>query len=358
MDKEFNLLDMWKILWSNSKRIVFVALAIGIVTALISLFLPDYYRANTVFYAASPDLSLPSPLNTGSDRMQVYGNDYDIDRLISISESNELVQHLIQKFDLYTHYQIDSSEAKSKFKIKEKFLSLYEVNKTKYGAISLSVEDKDPKMASTVANEAREKIGEIAQRLIKGSQKKTLDSYYTNISDKSANLAALNDSLRREKGKYGIIDLTSQAEVLATNKADVDLSLYNNLGVLTKMKELRLPQDSINMVQAKISGLEKMKKEMDAQLNKFNDGAALVRSLESQVGIINGQVGILKERYNQLLASYNSPFTTLHVVEEAEKPVVKSRPIRSLITVGATLLGAMIMALLLLLKYSLSEKES
>lgn len=358
MDQEFNLLEMWKILWSNSKRIVIVALLIGGITALVSLLLPNYYRASTVFYAASPDLSLPSPLNTGSDRMQVYGNDYDIDRLISISESNELVQHLIQKFDLYTHYEIDPTDPKSKFKIKEKFFSIYDVNKTKYGAISLSIEDKDPNIASDVANEAREKISEIAQRLIKDSQKKTLDSYNNNINNKSESLAALNDSLRQEKGKYGIIDLTSQAEVLATNKADVDLSLNENLGILTKMKELRLPQDSINMVLSKISGIEKMKKEMDSQLTKFNDGAALVRTLESQVGIINGQVGILKERYNQLMASYNSPFATLHVVEAAETPVVKSRPVRSLIVIGATLLGAMIMALLLLLKYSLEKKES
>lgn len=357
MDKEYNLIDIWKLLWDNIRRIAVVGLSVGIVAVLITLVLPDYYKATTVFYAASPDLSMPSPINNSNEKINVYGNDYDIDRMLSISQSYELMQHLIQKFNLYNHFEIDSSASKSKHKIQEKFASLYQVMKTKYGAISLSVEDKDPVMAAAIADEAREKISEIAQNLIKESQKKTLLSYKNNISEKAAFLAYLNDSLKVQKEKYGIIDLTSQAEVLAINFADVNLSLNDKKGMLDKMKELKIPADSINMISARIAGLEKKKNEIDKQLKNYNEGAAKVRSLESQVGLLNGQLGMLTERYNQLNATYLSPFTTIHVVESADVPVIKSRPKRTFIVLGAIFLSAVLMALLLIIKQTFSENK-
>lgn len=357
MDKEYNLVEIWKLLWDNVRRILRVAIATGVITAIITFVLPNYYKSTTIFYAASPDLSMPSPINNANDKMNVYGNDYDIDRLLSISQSNELIHHLIAKFDLYNHYKIDSLESISRHKIQKRFLSLYNVMKTKYRAISLSVEDKEPEMAAAIADEAREKISEIAQRLIKESQKKTLESYLNNIVEKSNYLAHLNDSLRLEKEKYGIIDLTSQAEVLAINNTDVNLSLNDKKGILTRMEELNIPRDSINQISARIAGLENKKKEIDKQLKNYNNGAAKVRSLESQVGIINGQVGMLTERYNQLNATYLSPFTTLLVVESADTPEIKSRPKRSLIVLGACFLAAFLMALLLILKQFFTEEK-
>jgi uncharacterized protein involved in exopolysaccharide biosynthesis len=357
MDQEYNLIDIMKLLWSNVRRIAILAIIVGIVIAIITIFLPNYYKATTIFYAASPDLSLPSPINNSNDRVSVYGNDYDIDRLISISQSNELILHLIGKFDLYNHYNIDSTKPESRHKIHEKLFSLYDVMKTKYGAISLSMEDKDPEIAAAIANEAREKIGETAQTLIKDAQIKTLESYANNILGKASSLALLNDSLRTEKEKYGIIDLTSQAEVLAINNTDVNLSLNDKKGMLSAMKELNVKADSINLVRAKISGLEKKKREIDNQLKNFNLGAATVRTLESQIGILNGQLGMLQERYNQLKASYISPFTTLHVVEVASIPAIKSRPRRSLLVIGACLLTAMLMALLIILQHTFSDNK-
>jgi len=51
---------------------------------------------------------------------------------------------------------------------------------------------------------------------------------------------------------------------------------------------------------------------------------------------LSEQFSIDKERYKQLKSAYNSPFSALHLVQEAEVPHIKSRPIRWIIVVGTT----------------------
>ena len=46
-----------------------------------------------------------------------------------------------------------------------------------------------------------------------------------------------------------------------------------------------------------------------------------------------------KERYKQIQAAYNSDVSAIILVEKAQVPVVKSRPVRSLIVIGAVLIA-------------------
>ena len=149
----------------------------GIGTAIISLFLPNYYQSTTTFYAASPDLGMPDPVGEMEKDRDYYGEDTDNDRILTIASSNEVIWYLIEKFRLYEHYDIDPSNRKSKDKIVKKFTKLYNVEKTKFEAIEISVEDKDSLMAAAIANEARVRTDIIAQSLMKEGHLKRLNSF-------------------------------------------------------------------------------------------------------------------------------------------------------------------------------------
>jgi uncharacterized protein involved in exopolysaccharide biosynthesis len=355
MEEDFSLVKAIQIVIKKIRIILIASIVVALVTAGVSLMLPNYYEASSTFYAASPDLSAPTPISTSQQRINVYGNDEDLDRLLSIARSNQLLNYLIDSFNLYDHYEIADGDPKKLYKVNKKLLKHMNVLKTKYGAISLSVEDKDPVFAADMANASRNQISNIAQNLIKQSQQKTIGNYTASIADKETILNKLSDSLAVLRTKYGIIDAETQGEVLATSSADASFSLSEARATLEMMEKLNMPQDSINRIRARVAGLSSKNSMVSKNLKQFNEGISSIKNLENEVKINSDQISLMKERLSQLIAAYSSPFSSLHVVEEAITPVMKSRPRRSLWVIGAGMLTFVLMSLSLLLMDSLKK---
>ena len=57
MDSDYSLSSLLAVIKKWISKILVATLFIAIVSALISLALPDYYKASTTFYASNPDLA-------------------------------------------------------------------------------------------------------------------------------------------------------------------------------------------------------------------------------------------------------------------------------------------------------------
>ena len=335
MENEFGIVDVVKVILRWWKKIAIATFIIASITAVISLMVPVYYEAGTTFYAASPELAAPAPLSTNQDIISVYGDDTDIDRLLSISQSNELKDFLISKFNLYERYEIDPEDPKAPYKVQLKLSKLYQANKNKFDAIFLTVEDRDPETSAQMANSARNKINEIAQKLIKESQSQTSDGYARSLTEKETLLTLFNDSLSVLRVKYNVIDTENQGQVLAENSSSAEFLLSEAEARYTSLKTGNYSSDTIANLRSKIAGLKARKRSVDGQLKNYNKGINQIKSMELQLQTASNQVGLLKERKSQLDATLSTPFSALHVVEEAHKPVIKSRPKRTVMVLGA-----------------------
>ncbi len=336
-EKKDNLLEVIRTLFRWKRPIIGIVLAAGIGTAVISLFLPNYYKGVTVFLAVSPDQAKPEALyGDGQVLTEYYGNENDIDRILTIAQSGELLNFMIDSFDLYLHYDIDSTAKRASFKVRREFLDLYEVEKTKRDAIELTIEDQDRELAAQMTNTARRKIGQIARRLIREGQQRTIQSYEDNISNKEALLNTLGDSLIAKRRRYGIYNIDGQSEALTTQVSEAEALLINNQARLQALKESpSVPRDTIIQLQAKVRGLEKSYENLTQRVEKFNDGMAEVGTYDRQYIEANATLSEDKERLKQTLSVYNADIPSIVVVEEAEIPLIKSRPKRSLIVIGA-----------------------
>ncbi|MEL7222069.1 MAG: Wzz/FepE/Etk N-terminal domain-containing protein, partial [Bacteroidota bacterium] len=192
-----NLLDVLRSLFRWKKVILTACLIAAVGSAVIVLLLPVYYQATTIFFAASPDQAVPERLfGSAESAPEYYGNESDIDRLLTISESNELVDFLVDSFQLYDHYEIDKEGLKSQYNVRKYFLGLYEVSKTKRDAIELSVEDEDPEIAAAITTAARNQINVLGQSLIKEGQNRAIATFEDNIEAKEQQIRILNDTLK------------------------------------------------------------------------------------------------------------------------------------------------------------------
>lgn len=364
MAKTDNLIDVLGILYEKRKNLVTAAVVVGFVTAIIALILPNYYKATTTFYAASPDLAKPERIfGYSSYDMNYYGSGLDIDRLMTIGFSNELAEFLIDSFKLYDHYDIDSTGEKAQFKIKEELSSLYALEKTKFDAIELSVEDKEREMAAAMANAARARINDLAQRVVKNSQKQVIDAYIKSIGEKEKILKEVSDSLRIMRNEYGIFNTESQAEILAGIVSQTESKLIRERETLRMLKQTPgISRDTIRILTAVVSGLEKEYSSMtdsegDARFNlaNFNKGKEQVDYLNQIYEQTYRQLSYDKIRLDQIKTAYESDITTIHLVETAEIPIVKSRPKRTILVLGCVFIGVLLTALFYLIKESLKE---
>ena len=342
MENKDNLLGVLATLFKWKRQILTVILLAGVGTAAISfLFLNDYYKATTIFYVASPDLFKPEQMfGTSNKDMDYYGTDGDVDRVLTIAQSNELYDFLIKTFDLYKHYDISTTNAKAPFKVREHLMELYEVKKTKFDAIELSVEDTDKAFASQMANAARDKIDEITQRLIRNSQLSLIKAYESNFIEKEKTLFSIDDTLMRLRQNYGVIDPEHQTEAVTKSAVEAEDNYIRNKAKLDAMRKIEgISRDSISMLEATVKGYEEQTKSSTAKLKRYNEGYNSVLTMKNQYERENDQVNRDKQRYLQLRIAYSTKISAVSVIESADVPIVKSRPKRSIIIVSAMLIA-------------------
>ena len=332
-----NLLDVLRTLVKWKKAILYLCLAAGVLSAVIVLLVPVYYEAATIFFVASPDQSKPE-LIFGNNQLEpeVYGNESDIDRLLTIAESNELVEYLIDSFQLYRHYDIDTANAKAPYYIKLKFFDLYEVQKTKRDAIQLSIEDRDRELARQITRAAREKINEIAQNLVKASQEKKIRTYEASIESKRELLRTIGDSLVELRKKYGIFNTLAQSEILTGELTSAEASLAFTQARLRSMESnAGVSRDSIVKLRSQVAGLEQQVVKLSSKLELFNQGFAEVEVFDAQYKEATQVLSEEQEKLKQYRAAYQANIPALILVEEAELPIIKSRPRRTLIVLAS-----------------------
>ncbi len=347
MEHSYSLLEVLRTLYQQRRFILGVPFATAVVTIVAVCLAPVYYKSHTTFYAASTDLQKPEAFGaTSNTNIKYYGTKDDVDRLISIAQSGELMQFLIDSFNLYEHYEIDRNDPLAPYYVVETLSDHYKVKKTKEGALEISVEDTDKELAAQMANAAREKINAIALRLIKNSQSQLLRTYRQSIAEKEATLQLLADSLQQLRQQFGIFSTRSQGEILASLAVRTEANLTLNKTRLQVLQQSpHVPRDTLLFLQARVRAMEEELKNTRSLIDRFNAGLARVEALEQQYRQINSKLAEDRERLKQIEAAYQAQVPALHLLEPAEPAVVKSRPLRTLTVVAATLASLLFVVL-------------
>ncbi len=329
--------------WRKAIRNMMIVTLLGSIAA--TLLLDNYYKATTIFYAASPELSNPELIfGYTSQVTQYFGSDRDLDRIAEIANSSEVIDYMVKRFHLYDHYDIDSTTQKGKYKIRERFMGLYAAQKNKNDAIELSVEDTDPKMAAEMANAARDKINDIGQRLIKNSQATLLLTFDENMNRKKRELIQLGDSLRDLQAFYGIYNAGTQGEQIASQLSTAESEIIHGKARLEVLENNPLiPQDTIQYIKADLRAYEMERRQLMSKdlssdnltLKQYNEGLPKISVLADLHFQARKQLSFDQERYNQIKAAYNTNIPAVQLLEAADVPLIKSRPKRTMLILAA-----------------------
>ncbi len=331
-----HLLGVLRTLWRWRRPIVVTTLAGALLAVVISLLLPAYFTGYTSFVAISPEqISIESTFGNNGTRVQFYGTGDDIDRMLSIAESNELIEFMVDSFNLYSVYDIDSTTVKGPVYVRQEFQRLFEVERSPRDILELSIQDRDPSRAASMARAAREKIDALNLSLIRATHSRNASGLEVDMRRSEARLTELNQRLSGVRKEYGIYNTEAQSEALATASSELDQQLATTEARLEAYRELG-GRDSIAKLSVDLVGLQRTRLSLDAQLDRLNSSIGQIENMEEERTVANNVLNDNRNRLKQYQAILSGDRRTLEVIEETKVPLVKSSPIRWLIVSIAT----------------------
>jgi uncharacterized protein involved in exopolysaccharide biosynthesis len=278
MSSHKTLADLIRIFIKWKKIILIITLTGVIGSAIVAFLLPKYYKSTAIFYPYN--LNGLDPKTASSNQpTQIFGTNDDIERIIQIAGSSELVNHIIQKYDLYKRYDIDTTKVEyGKYKIVLEFEENVDVIKNEKGAVEVIVLDKDPIIASSMANEIVAKIDQINRSALIDNNIKSYTIVAASLESKTKELESFSNAL---KGY-------SEQEKGTTNTALNETEKINKI-------DFKLTEQIIQLID-------------------------------------------LKEKYDRFSLFLKSDFSSIFIIEKAYPIEKKSKPIISLIIIISTLI--------------------
>ena len=225
MSTNRNLLDLIKILLKWRKLVIVVTLLAAAGSVVVSLLLPNYYKSTTTFYPqnlSAFDRGYLFGTESKEKVQSLFGDKQDVNRVLSIAKSTELIGHIIDHYNLADHYGIDTTGSMWRYKVQKEFDENFKVIKSDLDNIELSIWDTDANLAAEIANYFVFKINQIYSGLLEERNAKNEESVTQQLIDLEKELKAISDSMATVRDTSSI-----SYQVLAGIQANL-LEDYNN----------------------------------------------------------------------------------------------------------------------------------
>jgi uncharacterized protein involved in exopolysaccharide biosynthesis len=302
------------------------------VSIIVSLNITPLYRSEVILYPAasislSRNLVETSTISMDSRDVLSFGGDADAERLLQILHSNEIRDHVTKKFNLMQHYEINSSAPFPENQLENKFRGMVKFRRTEYMSIQIGVLDKDPQMASDIANEI---VTYVDSTIHKMQKQRAMDAFnivkkeYETSQDE---IRMISDSLQQLRQK-GVIDYESQAAAMNTAYANA-------------------------LERGNTQAAETIKKQMNVLSVYGGKYIELSQKLQSEIS----RLGLLKAKYASYKVNIENAIPQIFIVDKARVEKKKVSPRRMFIVVVSTMSTFALTLFLLLISAHLKARK-
>lgn len=263
--QEYNLVHVLRILNKWKKHILIITVAAAIFTAAFSWFcMEDYFLSSTTIYPinmAYTDRSIM--FNTeGAVDLKYFGEKEDVGRVLSIANSTDVKQYIINKYELAKVYDVDTTEKYWRTKVTKEFEGNYKAIKSEQGAIELSVLDTDPLRAKQIIDDIIVKVDDVNRESINASKKQQYDLFGEQIVKQRAEVAQYADTLGKLARQYGIVVRSTEGAEMVDGKDPQAVEQFKIINGVQKEAIVRL-----NM---SLQIYEQIKASLDANTNSLS----------------------------------------------------------------------------------------
>jgi uncharacterized protein involved in exopolysaccharide biosynthesis len=235
--------DLILYLWKRKIPLIIITLAAAVISTLISFTITPKFRSSVVLFPASESPVSKSLLQANfQDRVGIlgFGEEDQLERILQVLHSDEIRDHIIGKYNLMEHYEIDPEGSFPLTKLYGEYASNIKYKRTEFNSILIEVMDKDPQMAADIANDISAQIDSTMNRMKRDRAMKAFLLVEKEYLDSDRRARELNDSVSL-LNKMGIVTYDAQFERLteAYGKAITENNDAAARTIQNKMKELQ-----------------------------------------------------------------------------------------------------------------------
>ena len=309
------LIRMWNWRWQ-----LLVAGAIGAVISAASTFLIEPEFQSSVVLFALPQQSIGAQFYESEKREDIlaYGETEDAERLLQILNSDRVRRRIIEKYNLWEHFDIMKGEAGSNASMAKVYAGKVDAALTRYGSIRIDVFDTDPTMARDIANDVANLTDSVSNQLRNDRALEAFRYAEQSLRGHQAGIASMEDKLA-ELRDVGVYDYPVQIEGLNEQYA-------------TALAE----------------GFGNRAKQIMGKMEQLAPYASIFNQLTTKLEDAYEQEAVLKKRYDLNKLDAESQIPAAFVVDRAAVADKKARPVRWLITAMGAIsvaLGALVFLL-------------
>ncbi|MDO7875639.1 hypothetical protein Q5H93_12920 [Hymenobacter sp. ASUV-10] len=346
------IINRWKSLVGGA-----VVLA-AIISTVVALVLPNVYKSTSVFFPTTPQTSDPDRLldeSTENRRtLELTGRAEDLDRVITIGESQPLAEMIIKKYNLHKHYEIGTpGDDASDNAVLSEFSSNLSIVHNERDAIELTFMDTDKFLAARIANDIVQAIDSMNQQLTYENRRKVLNLYrlrYETISNLYEKNRRALVAARYRKGVFG---LEMQGRYLAKEIIRVETELR---------KAEAGGGGNVTALRRAMHGLTRADGGNVINLENFTNGGDSVSMLADRTNNLQNRLVSAQAAYETATLSIKGQVSSLYVVQKAYPATKKVKPVRWLIVVGSVLitlvLSVVVVSLLELFRHQRQRGEA
>lgn len=236
--------DLIRYTWEKKWVLIALSSVAFIAAVIVSLLIEPRFKSSVVLFpAASVSLSKSlvetSTFSTDHRDVLSFGEDEEAERMLQILHSNQIKDHIVKRFDLMDHYEIDMSKPYPYTKLENKYKSNIKFKRTEFMSIAINVLDTDPQMAADIANEIAAYIDSTIynmqrERAIQAF--KIVEREYLHASDEVKSISEALQKTNRNQVAYSELSQKLESEIIRMGQ-------LKEKYVSTKVNvEQRLPQ--------------------------------------------------------------------------------------------------------------------
>jgi tyrosine-protein kinase Etk/Wzc len=353
-EEKVDLVEVGRTLLAGRRTIVLCTVAAMLVSVVVSLVLPKWYKARATILPPESSTSQtdvvgimryagfqPALLPTVTSPSEIYA---------AILKSIRVTNAVIDSLDLMSEYGL-----KARVRVLDRVVKHVDVGVTNESLIRVDYEDRDRERSARVANAFVGELDRFNRETRVTSARRVREFIENRITEAEMELDAAELDLKEFKEGTGAVYVSEQAKASIETAAELYgriVELEVSLERLRQFATDRSPE--IVDIKSQIRALEKNLAQMGYVQTEDNEEAktklfpsfASAPELEMRLAELMRDVEIKRSVYRVLSEQYEEAkiqemrdTPTLHVLDWAEPPLIRSKPKRKVIVGVSTVLA-------------------
>jgi|TARA_B110000238_G_C16085050_1_gene421220 capsular polysaccharide biosynthesis protein len=332
---QFDSTNLLVFLLKWKKPLIIVSISAAIISAAISLIIPEKFESTYVFFPAySGSISkgiMTEDAGAKNDIVQ-FGEEEQAEQMLQILNSEWIRGNVVNKYGLYEHYELFEDIEYRDTKLVKMWEDNVSFKRTEFQSIEIRVLDTDAQMAADIANDVASLVDSAKNKMIHERAGQAFAVVEKEYFAMQVRMVLMDDTLKW-LGEKGIANAEKQAEMLSSE-------YYKAIG-----------RNDARASKA-------LKDELDTlgKYGPFQDKLIDQREFELE------RLFLLRAKYEELKVDMNQNVSHKFTVNRAWPSEKKAYPIRWLIVVVSTM-SAFIFGILVIIGIEnyqrvVSRKES